>query len=123
MPRFTLDELLEEAAGAERPLPDPEGFLAATWDRIRQRAAPAQRFNIPWRSLAALIPLLLALAWFLIPRSEEGSDLAVIENLDVLLNFAEFAPEELETIDLETLEILQNLDLLKRVPVELLENS
>ncbi len=124
----SLDALLDEASQMERQrrLPEPESFLAAPRRRIGDYglARASWRSQWRWRSLAAAIPLLVAVTWVLLPGTGDApNDLEVIEELDLLHSLGELSPEDLEQIDVETLEILENLDLLKSMPLELLEYS
>ncbi|MFQ5655386.1 MAG: hypothetical protein ACE5GW_11730, partial [Planctomycetota bacterium] len=130
-----LEELLEEAAMAERGRApaDPEGFL----QRLRSRRGspaplltPRRTLTLSGWGLAAVVPLLLALVITCTPEGQPAppaerpeADLAVIQDLDLLEDLLDLLPESVESFDAEEVEILLEWDLLEGLPLEVLENS
>ncbi len=123
----SLDDLLGEAARAERerPLPDADAFLASTRRGLESRNGKGAWSRVPWR-IAAVVPLLVTLIFIFVPEQGASSDEAVIEELHLLqsLQGQGYSPEDLEIIeDVDLIPLLEYLDLLRDSPVELLEEE
>ena len=78
-------------------------------------------------ALAAAIPVALTL-WLIFGPGLGGSDpaggseMALIEDLDLLEVLSELAPEDLEDLDPEWLDLYQDWELLEDLPLEILES-
>ena len=129
-----LDRLLDEAIQAEReaPPPDPDLFLAGVRDRIASSGLPPHLGSSRWFQIAAAVLFAIILGFVAVPSASRdpadpaGSgdvDVAVIEQLDLLRELEGLDPEELQGMDPELVEILSNLELLRNVPLEILESS
>ncbi|MEM7165263.1 MAG: hypothetical protein AAF581_07355 [Planctomycetota bacterium] len=130
-----LEQILEEAAAAERarPEPDADAFLERLRPRLAEPAPTSNKQRTWWR-IAALIPLVAGLAWaFTWFASEPQSDdvprdtVAVIEELDLLEELDRLlSVEEAGALDLETVKVLEDWELLEALdglPDDLLESS
>jgi hypothetical protein len=126
-----LDRLLTEAAIAERratPV-DADRFLT----RLRVRLTPFSHRPGLGRALAvaAMLPIALGLGlMFGAPGSGpnttpelRGEELALIEELDVLLILDELSPDEVAEIDPDLLDLYLNLEIIEELPVEILGKS
>ena len=130
-----VERWLDEAVEAERNAPpvDADRFIA----RLRARllvhgAGPLAPRSPLGRALAvaAMIPIALGL-WLLIggpgtapnPSDRSVEEVALIEELDLLLILDELSPAEIEAFDPELIDLYQNLEVLEDLPVELLEDE
>lgn len=126
LPPHPVDPLLDEAVAAEarHDSVDPERFLG----RLRSRLVPVspQARLRPVLALAAVVPLVLTL-WLILrsdaPSTRSNEELALIENLDLLVLLEDLTPEEIEELDPELLDLYLDWEIVDELPVELLENS
>lgn len=131
-----LDRLLDEASRAERDLPaaDADRFLARLSPRLE--SAPRARIRLaPALSLAAMVPIALAVWWFIAgsdPAADPGTfggdpapaaETALLEELELLELLAELAPASGESLDPDLIDLYFDFEIIDELPVETLGSS
>ena len=128
--RSDLDRWLEDAAAAESTEGvDHDRFLHRLRTRIegdRILAMPRTPLSLGRIAAAILLPLGLAAGLFLFSGPEAplpAEEVALIEDLDLLVLLDELSPEELSDLDPELFDLYQHLEMIEELPVDVLGDS
>lgn len=127
-----VTRVLAEDAAAERNHPpvDADRFVRRLRARLLPEAPPSRLGSVPWLRLAATaaaIPVALA-AWLLLsqPASEPGDgsvEIALLEDLDLLLLLEELTPEEILELDPDLIGLYQHVEVIEELPLQVLGGS
>ena len=128
--RHDLDRWLDDAAAAESREPvDADRFLHRLRTRIegdRILSMPRTPLSISRIAAAILLPLGLAAGLFFFSDSDAplpAEEVALIEDLDLLVLLDELSPEELSEIDPELFDLYEHLEMIEELPVDVLGDS